>query len=185
MKLSLLFLVFLALPYTTLAGLPVYQIDEKIVRVFKLPDKLNHYKVIEDKISRHRISLHAAMDSKELRKINDNINEQARSDGRPYRGDLNRIDGDNFDMGFRYKQFSILFIPVWNWDKKFCGYLNSKEYVPLKPKVVDQLFALHNQEKPSFVLPLWESIFGKLLLLFLGFCYLIHLSQKSSDSKQS
>lgn len=156
-----------------------------MIRLFKLPHKQSHYKILEDEISRHRISLHAAIDPEELRKINDNINKQARLQMRPNRGDLSRISGENFDMGFRYRQLSILFIPLWNWDKEFCGYVSTKKYLPLKPEAVDRLFTLHNQEKPTFVLPLWESIFGKLLLLFLGIFYLIYSALKSGDSKPS
>jgi hypothetical protein len=87
--------------------------------------------------------------------------------------------GEYFDAGYVYKQVTIFFIPVWNYDGKWVGYVGEKNgYLLLKKAELDRLAAKANvrlPETPS--LPFWDSIGGKLvfgliLLLYLGWKFL-------------
>lgn len=85
-------------------------------------------------------------------------------------------DGTYMDLGVFSKQFTIFFIPLWNYDVKWCGYEASEEY--LIELTRDQLDDIAKEagitiaDSPS--LPFWPSIGGKLLFLviiggFIGF----------------
>jgi len=87
--------------------------------------------------------------------------------------------GEYFDAGYVYKQVTIFFIPVWNYDGKWVGYVGEKNgYLQLKKAELDSMAAKANvrlPETPS--LPFWDSIGGKLvfgliLLLYLGWKFL-------------
>lgn len=87
-----------------------------------------------------------------------------------------RADGSYADVGVRYKQVAIFFVPVWNYDVKWCGYIGSdKEYLDLDKDDLSELAeaaSLKLPDTPS--LPLWDSIGGKLvfgLVLALYFGY--------------
>lgn len=81
-------------------------------------------------------------------------------------------DGSNFDAGCIYKQTSILFIPVWNYDLKWCGYVEDAAgevgYVELTKEELD-IFA----EAAGVTLPaeptisFWDKIGGKLVFLLI------------------
>ena len=32
------------------------------------------------------------------------------------------------DVGYCYKQLQILFVPVWNYNEHYCGYIDDKRY---------------------------------------------------------
>jgi len=80
-------------------------------------------------------------------------------------------DGKHIDIGYRYKQFAIFLIPIWNYDEHWCGYIGSdSEYLDLGR---DDLAAATKQRIPdSASLPLWDSVGGKLAAtLVLGLLY--------------
>ncbi len=76
-----------------------------------------------------------------------------------------RPDGKYIDVGYRYQQFTILFIPVWNYNEKWCGYIGSdKEYIDFDKGALSEFAGtagLKLPDNPS--LPLWDSVGGKLL----------------------
>ena len=87
--------------------------------------------------------------------------------------------GEYFDAGYVYKQVTIFFIPVWNYDGKWVGYVGEKNsYLQLKKAELDRLAAKANVRLPETpALPFWDSIGGKLvfgliLLLYLGWKFL-------------
>jgi len=82
-------------------------------------------------------------------------------------------DGTYLDVGYRYKQISVFFIPIWNYDEKWCGYIgNDKQYLDLSRNelsILAEAASLKLPDEPS--LPLWDSIGGKLLFLLILVLY--------------
>lgn len=76
-------------------------------------------------------------------------------------------DGQYVDPGYRYKQFKLFFVPVWNYGGKWCGYVgNSERYLDLHKQQLDELAAAVGMTLPeSPALPFWDSYGGKLVLL--------------------
>lgn len=76
-------------------------------------------------------------------------------------------DGSYVDAGAIYKQVTILFIPVWNYEIRWCGYVGEGEsYMDLSKEQLDALAAeagVTLPESPS--ISFWHSIGGKLVLL--------------------
>jgi hypothetical protein len=97
--------------------------------------------------------------------------------------------GQYFDAGYVYKQVTIFFIPVWNYDGKWVGYVgNNDGYLRLKKAELERLAEKANVKLPAEpALPFWDSIGGKLvfgliLLLYLGWRI---LSNSSGDEDES
>lgn len=81
-----------------------------------------------------------------------------------------QLEDDTYvDAGCIYKQVSILFIPVWNYDIRWCGYTGEGDsYLALTKEELDEMAKEANvtlAESPS--LPFWSSIGGKLVFLVL------------------
>ncbi|WMX13443.1 MULTISPECIES: hypothetical protein [unclassified Aureispira] len=76
-------------------------------------------------------------------------------------------DGTYVDAGCIYKQVTILFIPVWNYDIRWCGYTGEDDsYVMMTKEELDVLAKeadITLPESPS--LSFWHSIGGKLLFI--------------------
>jgi hypothetical protein len=96
-------------------------------------------------------------------------------------------DTDNFelsrgqyvDAGYVYKQVSVFFIPVWNYDGRWAGYVGKDDtYLQLTKSDLDEMAAAASVKLPdSPSLPIWQSVGGKLvfafiLLLYIGFRFL-------------
>ncbi len=101
----------------------------------------------------------------------------------PDSSDLQRLDGNYVDAGYRYQQVTIFFIPVWNYNEKWCGYIgNDNEYLDLDRQSLSELAeaaGLSLPESPS--LPFWDSIGGKLLL---GVILLMYFGYKGSGAEK-
>lgn len=78
-----------------------------------------------------------------------------------------RADGTHIDPGYRYKQFSIFFVPLWNYDGQWCGYIgNTNRYIDLQKADIDLLATISEIHLPdSPTLPFWEVYGGKMLVL--------------------
>src|SRR5262245_8540551 len=83
--------------------------------------------------------------------------------------------GEYVDAGYVYKQVTIFFIPVWNYDGRWAGYVGKEDfYLDFKKEELDQLANLANVKLPeSPTLPFWHAIGGKIvigliLLLYFG-----------------
>ena len=81
--------------------------------------------------------------------------------------------GRYIDAGYVYKQVSILFIPVWNYDGRWVGYVGSdEEYLNLEKEELDQMAKEANISLPATPgLPFWEAIGGKLLFSLIILLY--------------
>ncbi len=100
----------------------------------------------------------------------------------PDNNNFKNIEGRYFDAGVRYKQVSILFIPLWNYEKKWCGYLTDEYYIDLTKKDLDELASIAGVTLPDEAeLSFWEKIGGKLVLLALLVLYIIYASNSSDE----
>ena len=82
------------------------------------------------------------------------------------------------DVGWRYKQVTIFFMPVWNYDGAYCGYAGLEDtYVDVNLEQFNEVAAMANIPKIEVPdepeLPFWDVVGGKLavgglLLLLIG-----------------
>lgn len=81
------------------------------------------------------------------------------------------------DVGYCYKQLQIFYLPVWNWNEKYCGYVNDSTYTDttreefLEVAKATGLDTAWDDGKPK--ISVWERIGGKaalggIVLLLLG-----------------
>lgn len=76
-------------------------------------------------------------------------------------------DGDYVDAGVIYKQITLFFLPLWNYDVRWAGYIGSEDsYIELSQSELEEM-AQHS----GWVLPSqpyisgWHAYGGKLVLL--------------------
>ncbi len=82
-------------------------------------------------------------------------------------------DGVNVDVGYRYQQVTIFFVPVWNYNGTLCGYVGLEDqYLDLDRETLSglaQLAGLDLPESPS--LSAWDSYGGKAVILLVVLLY--------------
>jgi len=93
------------------------------------------------------------------------------------------IEGRYFDAGIRYRQVSILFIPLWNYEEKWCGYLSDEYYIDMNKSDLDTFATMAGVTLPEEIsLSFWEKIGGKLVLLVLLVLYIMYVSGGSDEA---
>ena len=99
--------------------------------------------------------------------------------------DYKTSNGKYYDVGYRYKQFSLFFVPVWNYDKQWCGYIDKEQFIELTEPEVMELARASGVKLPKNVsLPFWEEWGGKLLFLSgLGVYFYISRSSKQKTTQ--
>jgi len=90
---------------------------------------------------------------------------------------LHELPGSNYDFGVIYKQVTLFKIPIWNYDKKFCGYIDEKNYAPLTEEEANAIISKANIKLPAFMgIPYWDLFGGKAIILVIlaivGYYYL-------------
>ena len=93
-------------------------------------------------------------------------------------------EGAYVDVGCIYKQISIVWIPLWNYDVRWCGYIGEgPNYLIMEEKNLSQLASQASLELPDGPsLPLWDSVGGKLLLVIAGVVYIAIRDGSNADS---
>ena len=100
--------------------------------------------------------------------------------------------GEYIDAGYRYQQITVFFLPLWNYNEKWCGYIGSDEsYLDLNRDELAVLAAEADLTLPTNVtIDAWDSIGGKLtfiigLLLLVGYTMLTMKDEEEfeEDSK--
>jgi len=92
--------------------------------------------------------------------------------------------GEYIDIGYIYKNVSILFIPIWNYDGRLVGYINDQgSYLELTAQEVNVL-----AESAGVVIPdrpyldEWNRFGGKLVFLFALIAIGMHFLRKSKKT---
>ena len=84
-------------------------------------------------------------------------------------------EGDFVDAGAIYKQITIFFLPLWNYDVHWTGYINSETYIELSRADLEELAHLAQISLPQdLVLPFWDRYGGKLVLSLLLLVVLLY-----------
>ena len=73
------------------------------------------------------------------------------------------------DVGYRYKQFTVFFIPLWNYDGKWCGYIGSDEqYLDFSEKELREMTIEAGLSFPEgSPIGFWDRFGGKFLVLLI------------------
>lgn len=80
------------------------------------------------------------------------------------------------DAGIRYKQVTIFFLPIWNYDIEWCGYIDSDDtYIPLTyselSEITDEVH-LTLPYNPEESISDWNRFGGKIVLFVIFGLYL-------------
>ena len=71
---------------------------------------------------------------------------------------------DPLDVGYRHKQISILWVPIWNYEGEFCLTNKNKDtyydILPLEKKMLSATYKIDFESNP---LSFWDKIGGKLV----------------------
>ena len=84
-----------------------------------------------------------------------------------------------FAFGVIYKQFELSGLPIWNYDKRFCGYVDEANYFALTQEEANNIINKENIKLPPFMgIPYWDLFGYKLtiiltIVIFLGLYYFI------------
>ena len=76
----------------------------------------------------------------------------------------------HYDLGYKYSQANIMWIPIWNWGGEYIAYFgeDSKSFIPLTEEKAAKLAKIAKKTLPEKVeLPLWDSILSKVLWLLI------------------
>jgi hypothetical protein len=69
------------------------------------------------------------------------------------------------DIGYKYNQFWIFWVPVWNSNGQYCLTIKDKDvYFDITREELDALAKEYNIDLPSNPIPFWGKIGGKLVL---------------------
>lgn len=96
-----------------------------------------------------------------------------------YRTDL----GEHVDIGYIYKSVSILFVPIWNYDGRLCGYINDEgSYLNLSEDQIKDLAASAGVALPEqSYLDSWQLYGGKLVFLLALIAGIIYFKRKLNN----
>ena len=96
--------------------------------------------------------------------------------------DYRSTDGYNVDAGYRYKQVTLFFIPIWNYDMEWCGYISDALYLDIDRAQLDQLSKAAGVQLPDdFPISFWDKYGGK--LVFVGLFGVLLLFKSYSSNK--
>ena len=101
----------------------------------------------------------------------------------PYTDEYTNSFGNHVNIGCIYKQFKIMFIPVWNYDIRWCAYstVDEVKYGELTKSDIDEIANSANITLPANPpIPMWDSYGGK--LVFAGILVLGLLVKEGRES---
>jgi hypothetical protein len=91
------------------------------------------------------------------------------------------------DIGYIYKQFWAVWIPLWNYDGKYCLLAKDQDvYFEVTEEELKKYQAAYNLDLPENPISLWNKIGGKVLLLLIigGGIWAYTGNKKSSANKE-
>jgi len=104
--------------------------------------------------------------------------------------ELKSGDSNQFiDAGIRYKQVSIFFFPVWNYDATWCGYIGSdKEYINLNYEQLNEIangVKMTLPDAPEDGIQFWDKYGGKLVFGVLLLAFLMYSAASSKEEEKA
>jgi hypothetical protein len=90
------------------------------------------------------------------------------------------------DLGYKYKQFWVAWLPMWNSDGQYCLTIKDQDvYFDYTMEEIQALAKTYNLNLPNNPIPIWDKIGGKLviglLLLFALWYYVIKPKKKAEE----
>lgn len=85
----------------------------------------------------------------------------------PDQPQFSNAEGKHIDAGIRYKQVTIFFIPVWNYDVAWCGAIRGDldHYIDLSRDELQEAASTASITLPKEpTIPFWDAYGGKLVL---------------------
>ena len=93
---------------------------------------------------------------------------------------IQEVPAEKFTLGVIYKQVTLFGMPLWNYDKRLCGYINETKYDELTKEQADRIIAKANIKVPFFMgIPCWDLVGPKIILIVLILGLIIYYSRKS------
>lgn len=87
-------------------------------------------------------------------------------------------DGRRVAVGYCYEQFQLFWIPLWNWNEKYCGYVDEKSYTTASYEEligISKIMGLDTSwDDGKSKIPLWERIGGKVVLIAILLCLIAY-----------
>lgn len=76
-------------------------------------------------------------------------------------------EGAYCNLGYKYKQFSVIWVPAWNWDGEYCLTVEGKPntYYTLSDEDLAFLTAQYDLDLPNNPISFWNKIGGKIIWL--------------------
>lgn len=86
---------------------------------------------------------------------------------------------DYFDVGIIYKQLTIFFLPIWNYDQRLVGYIGTDQYLPYSHAELTRMVSRAGLTLPEKPQPsIWNQYGGKAVLISI-FLAIIFASRRS------
>lgn len=105
----------------------------------------------------------------------------------PQTQDYLNTEGKHVDLGYRFKQVTVFFIPIYNYDEHWCGYLNEEldAYVPLSDEQARDIARSAGVTLPGQPIPDWDLWQGKLLVGAGVVAFLIYSLRKRKTAAEA
>jgi hypothetical protein len=89
------------------------------------------------------------------------------------------------DVAYVYKQFWIIWVPLWNFDGHYCLSIKDKDvYFDIDDEALKSYQASYNLDLPSNPIPLWDKFGGKAIVLLLAAGAIWAYRGKDSDDEE-
>lgn len=90
--------------------------------------------------------------------------------------------GKYVDIGYCYKQLKIVFIPVWNWEERYCGYVDETGYTDAKKEdllEISKALGINTVwDDGKSKISMWERVWGKVIFAFLLLIFIAYQAAK-------
>ncbi len=90
------------------------------------------------------------------------------------------------DIGYKYNQFWLVWLPIWNSDGEYCLTINGQDvYFDITSAELKKIAKTYNIELPSNPIPLWDKIGGKVIIgLLIAFAIWFYFIKGKKESKK-
>jgi hypothetical protein len=90
------------------------------------------------------------------------------------------LQSEKFALGAIYKQVALFGLPLWNYDKRLCGYIDNANYVELTKEQAAKIITDNNVKVPFMMgIPFWDLAGPKIILIIVIAGLFIYYSRKS------
>ncbi|MBV7433664.1 hypothetical protein KRX19_01390 [Cardiobacteriaceae bacterium TAE3-ERU3] len=90
------------------------------------------------------------------------------------------------DVGYCYEQFQLIFIPVWNYNEHYCGYVSDDTYTETSKEELLEISSIleadtsWDNDDPK--IPMTDRVWGKVGLVALLLMFIAYQASKNKKS---